>query len=106
MPWRQTPKFVAEHLHAAGSHDLTRPMLELLILTAARSGEVRGMRWFEVDLKEAIWTIPAERMKAKAVASYSAFTRAIEILKNQLGMHDDLVFPRLHAIKLNCQTWY
>lgn len=39
--------------------------LRFLILTAARSGEVRGMLWSEVDRKACIWTIPASRMKAK-----------------------------------------
>jgi integrase len=38
--------------------------LEFLIATAARSGEVRGATWSEIDLKEELWTIPAERMKA------------------------------------------
>jgi len=38
--------------------------LEFLILTAARSGEVRGGTWDEIDLDNAVWTIPAERMKA------------------------------------------
>tara|TARA_B100000678_G_C18205982_1_gene501388 strand:- start:642 stop:1853 length:1212 start_codon:yes stop_codon:yes gene_type:complete len=38
--------------------------LEFLILTAARSGEVRGMTWSEIDLDAKLWTIPAERMKA------------------------------------------
>lgn len=38
--------------------------LEFAILTAARSGEVRGARWSEIDLKEGVWTIPKERMKA------------------------------------------
>lgn len=38
--------------------------LEFLILTAARSGEVRGATWDEIDLKAKVWTIPAERMKA------------------------------------------
>jgi hypothetical protein len=38
--------------------------LEFVILTAARSGEVRGATWAEIDLDEAIWTVPAERMKA------------------------------------------
>jgi integrase len=37
--------------------------LEFLTLTAARSGEVRGMTWGEVDLTNAVWTVPAERMK-------------------------------------------
>ncbi len=40
--------------------------LEFLILTAARSGEVRGMTWAEVDLENAVWTLPPERMKARA----------------------------------------
>lgn len=38
--------------------------LGFTILTAARSGETRGMRWGEVDLENAMWTIPAQRMKA------------------------------------------
>nr|QQZ48873.1 tyrosine-type recombinase/integrase [Phenylobacterium glaciei] len=38
--------------------------LEFLILTAARSGEVLGATWAEIDLKAKIWTVPAERMKA------------------------------------------
>jgi integrase len=38
--------------------------LEFAILTAARSGEVRGATWSEIDLKTAVWTIPARRMKA------------------------------------------
>lgn len=38
--------------------------LEFAILTAARSGEVRGATWSEIDLENAVWTIPAERMKA------------------------------------------
>jgi integrase len=38
--------------------------LELTILTAARSGEVLNARWSEIDLLEAIWTVPGSRMKA------------------------------------------
>jgi integrase len=37
--------------------------LQFLALTAARSGEVRGMTWDEVDLEAALWTVPAARMK-------------------------------------------
>ena len=36
--------------------------LEFCILTAARSGEVLGLRWSEIDLDKALWTVPAERM--------------------------------------------
>lgn len=38
--------------------------LEFVILTAARSGEVRGAKWEEFDLRAGIWTVPGERMKA------------------------------------------
>jgi len=40
--------------------------LEFAILTAARSGEVLGARWDEIDLREKIWTVPARRMKGAA----------------------------------------
>ena len=97
MPWRDIPKFIKDNLQTSSRHDLTRPMLELLILTAARSGELRGMCWPEVDLKAKIWTIPAERMKAKQAHRIPLSDRAIELLKQQLGMHDHLVFPSPRA---------
>ncbi|MFZ1548188.1 MAG: tyrosine-type recombinase/integrase [Candidatus Nitrotoga sp.] len=93
MPWKDIPAFVAKHLHGAISHDVTRPMLEFLILTASRSGEVRGMQWSEVDLKGSIWTIPAERMKAQQQHRVPLSSRAVEILKNQQDKHETLVFP-------------
>lgn len=43
---------------------LSARALEFLILTAARSGEVRGATWSEINLASAVWTVPAERMKA------------------------------------------
>lgn len=93
MYWREIPKFIAEKVRDTSRLDATRPMLELLILTAARSGEVRGMRWSEIDLDAAIWTIPAKRMKIKQPHRVPLSTRAIEILKGQQGRHNDLVFP-------------
>lgn len=93
MPWMDIPDFVKTELHGGSRYDVTRPMLEFLILTAVRSGEVRGMRWKEVDLVNAIWTIPAERMKAQLQHRVPLSDRAIEILKNQQGRHENLVFP-------------
>lgn len=93
MSWRDIPKFIAEKLKSSNRHDVTRPMLELLILTAARSGEIRGMLWAELDLDAAIWTIPAERMKAKQAHRIPLSKRAVEILKDQIGIHKELVFP-------------
>jgi len=97
MPWRDIPQFIADHLRSAERYDQTRPMLELLILTAARSGEIRGMRWSEIDLNAAVWTIPADRMKVKQPHRVPLSDRAIKILTQQLGMHEDLVFPSPRA---------
>ncbi|MFZ6658112.1 tyrosine-type recombinase/integrase [Undibacterium sp. TJN19] len=93
MPWKDIPAFVAKHLHGTERYDVTRPMLEFLILTAARSGEVRGMSWSEVDWENAIWTVPAERMKAKLLHRVPLSARAIEVLRKQQSLHDKLVFP-------------
>lgn len=72
----------------------TKLALEFLILTAARSGEVRGATWQEMDVAKKTWTIPARRMKAKVEHVVPLSDRAIAILAEakQLGDHD-LVFP-------------
>lgn len=93
MPWKNIPKFIKTHLQKGDPKELTRPMLEFLILTAARSGEVRSMVWSEIDFKEAVWTIPAERMKAKLPHRVPLAERAITILKAQIDKHETLVFP-------------
>ncbi len=91
MPWQDIPAFVKEHLIYEGRYDVTRSMLEFLILTASRSGEVRGLRWPEIDIDNAIWTIPADRMKAKLPHRVPLSPRAIEILKHVQGLHTELV---------------
>jgi integrase len=55
--------------------------LEFCILTAARSGEVLGLRWPEIDLDKALWTVPAERMKAGRVHRVPLCDRAVAIVK-------------------------
>lgn len=64
MPWRDIPAFVKGVLHASASN-VTRALLEFVILSAARSGEARAMTWHEVDLEAKAWTVTANRMKAK-----------------------------------------
>ncbi len=95
MPWRDIPAFLANHVHNRDPYDLTRALLELLILTAARSGEIRGMTWSEVNLEAAIWTIPPERMKAKMQHRVPLAPQAVALLKSvqELGLHETLVFP-------------
>ena len=94
MPWRDIPAFVRGVLHASASN-VTRALLEFVILTAARSGEARAMTWAEVDIEAKVWTVPASRMKAKAVHRVPLSERAVEILKAQRALHPDadLVFP-------------
>lgn len=67
--------------------------LEFAILTAMRSGEVRGACWQEIDLKEAVWTIPAERMKMKKEHRVPLSVAAIDLLKKLPRMESGLVFP-------------
>lgn len=61
LPWGDVASFLAELRQREG---VGARAVELVILTACRSGEVRGMRWGEVDWDAAVWTIPGKRMKA------------------------------------------
>lgn len=56
--------------------------LEFLALTAARSGEVRGAEWAELDLNEKVWTIPSERMKANKEHRVALTQYAAELVSN------------------------
>ncbi len=61
MDWREVSTFI----HGLKIHDsISAKALMLTILTATRSGEVRKATWDEIDLEQAVWTIPANRMKA------------------------------------------
>lgn len=56
--------------------------LQFLTLTAARSGEVRGMTWDEVDLEAKLWTVPASRMKMGKEHRVPLTDEAVEILRD------------------------
>ncbi len=93
LPYVEVPSFVRT---LRGREAQTARALELVILTAARSGEVRGMTWAEVDLAGALWTIPKERMKAKRPHRVPLSTRALAILARMRAEDPDengLVFP-------------
>lgn len=94
MPWQDIPKFATAVLRAK-EPNVSRLLLEFVILTAARSGEARAMTWSEVDFQAKVWTVPASRMKAKVAHRVPLSTRAIEILTIQRQKHpeSDLVFP-------------
>ena len=72
--------------------------LEFAILTAARSGEVLGARWSEIDLDEKTWTVPAERMKAGVLHRVPLSHAALAILRplHEAGA-SEFVFPGLRG---------
>ncbi len=70
--------------------------LEFTILTAARSGEVRGTTWAEIDESASLWTVPGERMKAGRPHLVPLTERALEILEEMKPLRDlagGFVFP-------------
>ena len=70
--------------------------LEFGILTAARSGEVRGMTWSEVDLQQKLWTVPGTRMKAGVIHEVPLSDKALAILNSLVPAKIDVenyVFP-------------
>lgn len=68
--------------------------LEFLVLTAARSGEVRGATWQEIDMDAAVWTVPAERMKAGKEHRVPLSPQALALLAGLPRVHGiELVFP-------------
>ena len=102
MPWRDISAFVERSLRA-GPPNVSRALLEFVILTAARSGEARAMTWAEVDLGAKVWTVPANRMKAKVTHRVPLSQRAFEILSAQRARHPeiDLVFPSVRGLVLS-----
>lgn len=66
--------------------------LQLIILTATRSGEARGARWEEFDLDAAVWRIPADRMKTGLAHSIPLSDQAVELLRS-IPRTDEHVFP-------------
>jgi integrase len=92
MPWKQVPAFTAEL--RAQSDTIAASALEFLILTAARKGEAVGAQWDEIDLSEAIWTVPADRMKKRIEHRVPLSRAAIDVLtRMQEKRINEFVFP-------------
>ncbi|WOH82149.1 integrase arm-type DNA-binding domain-containing protein [Bradyrhizobium sp. BEA-2-5] len=89
LPFVELPNFIAQ---LATRDGIAARALEFAILTASRTGEIVGSRWPEIDLDAKLWTIPAERMKAKREHRVPLTGRSLEILK-ALPREGDFVFP-------------
>ena len=91
MPYEDVAAFVGELRKREAPSALA---LELCILTAARTGEVLGMRWSEIDFDKKIWTVPASRMKAGREHRVPLSPRAFAILRQLEKLKaSDFVFP-------------
>lgn len=78
LPYREINSFVEElRTHVC----ISAYALEFLILTGTRTTEIIKAKWDEIDFKEKLWTIPAERMKAKKLHEVPLNSRAIELLE-------------------------
>lgn len=69
-----------------------QPMVQLLLLTGQRRGEVAGMRWSELDIVRAVWTLPAERTKANRAHEIPLSPTVLRILASLPRTHEQLVF--------------
>lgn len=88
LPWQRIGEFLMELRTREG---VSARAVEFTILTACRSGEARGARWSEFDLKNNVWTIPAERMKSGREHQIPLSLPALAIL-NSLEKTSDAVF--------------
>ncbi|MBX9801987.1 MAG: tyrosine-type recombinase/integrase [Caulobacteraceae bacterium] len=86
LPFADVPAFIKELRARPATSALA---LEFTILTAARSGEVRGATWREIDLPGAVWTVPAARMKAGREHRVPLSKRAVEILRDMARLTED-----------------
>ncbi len=91
MPYEDVAAFIVKLRKREAS---AAQALELCILTAARSGEILGMQWSEIDLDTKVWTVPANRMKAGREHRVPLSPRAVAILRQLEKLKaGEFVFP-------------
>ena len=88
LPWQHIGAFMSALRAREG---VSARAIEFAILTASRSGEVRGARWAEFDMAGKLWTIPAERMKAKREHQVPLSDAALAVLES-MPKNCDVVF--------------
>ncbi len=105
VPYAEIPELMRK---LSERDSVGRLALRFLILTAARSGEVRGATWEEVDVEKALWTVPKNRMKAgkEHVVPLSPAAVAIlsEAAKLRAGLEREFIFPGLHRKRMSDMT--
>ena len=90
LPWKELPAFMGQLRLRPGIAPMA---LTFVILTACRVSEAVNARWDEFDLAEGIWTIPAQRMKARRMHRVPLSAQVLEILRSlQKAKSGDFVF--------------
>lgn len=93
LPYGQVCNAIAR-LRNSNASISSKLALEFLILTATRSGEVRGAVWTEFDIESAIWTVPAHRMKAKREHRVPLSLSCLDVLRQAAELNQaGFVFP-------------
>jgi integrase len=98
MPYAELPAFMADLRKREAVAALA---LEFTILTAARTGEVIGAKWDEIDFERAVWTVPPERMKAGREHRVPLCPRAVEILDDARLLSGETIFTGPQGGKLS-----
>ena len=95
LPYDEVADCIAKAKASRRASASSKLALEFLVLTAARSAEVRKATWSEIDVDGATWTVPAERMKANREHRVPLSNRALEVLDAAAELSDGsgLVFP-------------
>ena len=95
-----------ETVQAGSAQPDVKLAFEFLVLTATRSGEVRGAQWAEIDATDRVWTLSAQRMKAKREHRVPLCGRALEILDaaRALGDGNPHVFPMRSGRPISAST--
>ena len=90
---------VLEQVRGSGAYPGTVLAFQFLVLTACRSGEVRGALWKEMDLVAREWRIPPERMKTNREHRVPLSRGALEVLEEARALEDGtgVVFPSLRG---------
>ena len=93
-------------VRGSGAYRATVLAFEFLVLTACRSGEVRGATWDEIDLENDVWSIPGGRMKVHRThrVPLSSGARATLIQSMELRDSSNLVFPSVTGRALSDST--
>ena len=106
LPYGDVPLAIRK-VQASRAMVSTRLAFEFLVLTAARSGEVRGALWTEIDIAACVWTIPAARTKANREQRIPLCDRAVQILDSARALCNGtsrFVFPGARRNSLSGMT--